>query len=54
MLAAAACVLIAVTASPRERRLILGGPVSHGLLPEDAPSTARAQQLVVSRAPEGS
>lgn len=52
MLAAAACVLIAVTASTRERQLLLGGPVAHGLLPEDAPSTARAQRLVVVRATE--
>lgn len=51
MLASAACVLIAVTASPRERRLLVGDQVSHGLLPEDAPSAARAERLVV-RSPE--
>jgi hypothetical protein len=51
MIAAAACVLIAVSASPRERALLLGGPVAHGLLPEDAPAAARGARLVV-REPE--
>ena len=51
MLAAAACVLIAVTASPRERQLLVGGAVAHGLLPEDASAAARGDRLVV-RAPE--
>jgi len=32
--------------SPRERHLVLGTPLSHGLLPEDLPEQARAQQAV--------
>lgn len=39
-----AIVVIAVVllASPRERRLVLGEPMAHGLLPVDAPARARA------------
>jgi len=32
--------------SPRERRLVLGGPLSHGLQPDDLPEQARAQQAL--------
>ncbi|MEK9665109.1 MAG: polyprenol phosphomannose-dependent alpha 1,6 mannosyltransferase MptB [Candidatus Nanopelagicales bacterium] len=32
--------------SPRERKLVLGGPLSHGLLPDDLPQQARAQQAL--------
>ena len=40
----------AVLASRRERQLILGDPVSHGLLPQDAPARARYESSIV-RAP---
>ena len=44
----AAFVLIGLVllASPRERQLVFGGPVSHGMLPADDPSRARAKQMV--------
>ena len=32
--------------SPRERRLVLGGPLSHGLLPADPDAQARAADAV--------
>jgi hypothetical protein len=32
--------------SPRERRLVLGGPLSHGLLPADPDAQARADDAV--------
>ncbi len=51
MIAAAVAVAIAVAISPRERALLFGGPVAHGLVPEDAPAAARRERLVV-RAPE--
>jgi len=44
----AAFVLIGIVllASPRERQLVFGGPVSQGMLPVDDPSRARAKQMV--------
>jgi hypothetical protein len=44
----AAFILIGLVllASPRERQLVFGGPVSHGMLPVDDPSRARAKQMV--------
>ena len=47
MAAAAVAVGIAVSVSPRERQLLFGGPVSHGVMPDDAPAEARRQRLVV-------
>jgi hypothetical protein len=47
MAASAVAVGIAVSVSPRERRLLFGGPISHGLVPDDAPAEARRQRLVV-------
>jgi hypothetical protein len=47
MLAAAAAIVLAVTISPRERALVFGGEVAHGLLPEDQPAAARRDRLVV-------
>jgi hypothetical protein len=38
---------LAVFASKRERMLLLGEPVAHGLLPEDPPSQARHDRLVM-------
>ncbi|MCA0328437.1 MAG: polyprenol phosphomannose-dependent alpha 1,6 mannosyltransferase MptB [Actinobacteria bacterium] len=51
MFASAVAVVVAVTASRRERRLLFGPPEDHGLLPEDAPAAARGARLVV-RGPE--
>jgi alpha-1,6-mannosyltransferase len=47
MLAAAAAIIVAVTISPRERALVFGGEVAHGLMPEDKPAAARRDRLVV-------
>jgi len=47
MLASAAAIGLAVTISPRERALVFGGEVAHGLLPEDKPAAARRERLVV-------
>ncbi len=47
MAAAAIAVLVAVTASPRERALLFGDPVNHGLVPDDPPAAARRERLVV-------
>jgi hypothetical protein len=47
MLAAAAAIGLAVTISPRERALVFGGEVAHGLMPEDKPAAARRDRLVV-------
>ena len=46
IVAAFVVVGLVLLASPRERRLILGGPLSHGLVPADAPARARAQQSI--------
>jgi hypothetical protein len=48
MVASAAAVGLALTASPRERALVFGEPASHGLIPEDAPAQARRRMLVIS------
>jgi hypothetical protein len=53
MLSAAAAVAIAVSVSPRERALLFGGAVSHGLTPEDPPAVARHDRLVVRSASSG-
>jgi hypothetical protein len=47
---------VVMAASPRERRLLLGGPDDVGLVPDDPPSRARAAMLVFrgSRATDGS
>jgi alpha-1,6-mannosyltransferase len=47
MFAAAAAVGIAVSISPRERALLFGEPVEHGLVPEGPVATARRDQLVI-------
>jgi hypothetical protein len=47
MAASAVAVGIAVSVSPRERQLLFGDPVRHGLVPDDAPAEARRQRLVV-------
>jgi hypothetical protein len=47
LLLAVAAVGVAVSASPRERALLFGEPVDHGLMPEDAPSRARLEQQVM-------
>ena len=47
MVAAAAAVGLALSASPRERQLVFGEPTDHGLLPDDAPAAARREMLVV-------
>ena len=47
MLASAAAVGLALSASPRERALVFGEPTDHGLLPDDAPAAARREMLVV-------
>ncbi len=47
MVAAAAAVGLALSASPRERALVFGEPTDHGLLPDDAPAAARREMLVV-------
>jgi hypothetical protein len=47
MAASAAAVGIAVTASPRERALLFGGPTAHGLMPDDQPAAARRARLVM-------
>ncbi len=47
MAASAIAVGIAISVSPRERQLLFGGPVRHGLVPDDAPAAARRQRLVV-------
>jgi hypothetical protein len=47
LLLAVGAVGVAVSASPRERALLFGEPVDHGLMPEDAPSRARLDQLVM-------
>jgi hypothetical protein len=49
MVAAAAAVGIAISISPRERALLFGEPVEHGLVPEDSVSMARRDQLVIRR-----
>lgn len=49
MLLTVAVVMIAVVASGRERSLVLGAQVTGGLLPEDRPSQARYDSLVVGR-----
>ena len=46
MAGAFAAVGIAVSVSPRERQLLFGADVEHGLVPEDAPSQARRERLV--------
>lgn len=46
IVAAFVVVGLVLLASPRERRLILGGPLSHGLIPVDTPARARAEQSV--------
>lgn len=51
MLLTLAVVAIAVFASRRERSLVLGDPVSHGLLPEDRPAQARYDSLI-TRGPQ--
>jgi alpha-1,6-mannosyltransferase len=51
MALAAVAVVFVVWVSPRERRLLVGGDVTRGLTPEDAPAEARVARLVV-RAPE--
>lgn len=48
-----AVVAVAVLASRRERQLILGDPVSHGLLPEDGPSRARYESATFRGADHG-
>jgi hypothetical protein len=48
MVAAAAAVGIALTASPRERALVFGAPTDHGLMPDDPPAEARRRMLVVT------
>ncbi|MEZ5115552.1 MAG: polyprenol phosphomannose-dependent alpha 1,6 mannosyltransferase MptB [Candidatus Nanopelagicales bacterium] len=48
IVAAFAIVGVVLLASPRERRLVLGEAVSHGLHPEDPPGEARARQMLVS------
>jgi len=47
---------VVMAASPRERRLLLGGPDDVGLVPDDPPARARAAMLVFrgSRATDGS
>ena len=47
MLASAAAIGIAVTISPRERALVFGGEMAHGLMPDDQPAAARRERLVV-------
>ena len=47
MFAAAAAVGIAISISPRERALLFGEPVEHGLVPEDPVALARRDQLVI-------
>jgi alpha-1,6-mannosyltransferase len=47
MLASAAAIGLAVTISPRERALVFGGEVAHGLMPDDKPAAARRERLVV-------
>ncbi len=51
MLVTVAVVVLAVVTSGRERSLLLGDQVSHGLLPEDRPARARYDALVVRRVP---
>ena len=46
MIGAFAAVGIAVSVSPRERQLLFGADVEHGLVPEDAPAQARRDRLV--------
>ena len=48
MVAAAAVVGLALTASPRERALVFGEPASHGLMPDDGPAEVRRRMLVIS------
>ena len=45
ILTAAAVVAIVLLASPRERAMVLGPTMSHGLLPEDPPSLARSSAM---------
>ena len=47
MIVAAAAVGVAVSVSPRERQLLFGSDVEHGLVPDDAPAEARRERLVV-------
>jgi hypothetical protein len=47
MLAAAAAIGLAISISPRERALVTGGEVAHGLMPDDKPAAARRERLVV-------
>ncbi len=43
----AAVIVVLLTASPRERRLLLGDPADEGLVPEGAQAQARADALVM-------
>ncbi len=47
ILVAIVIVAVILLASPRERQLVLGEPLSHGLLPDDPPARARADRLVI-------
>lgn len=47
---AVAIVGVILLASPRERQLVLGDPVSHGIVPLDRPARARADRLIVRSA----
>ena len=46
ILAAFIIVGLVLLVSPRERRLVLGGPLSHGLMPQDPSAQARAEESV--------
>ena len=46
IVAAFVIVGLVLLVSPRERRLVLGGPLSHGLLPEGPAAQARADEAV--------
>jgi hypothetical protein len=46
IVAAFVVVGLVLLVSPRERRLVLGGPLSHGLMPADAEAQARADDSV--------
>lgn len=46
IVAAFVVVGLVLLVSPRERRLVLGGPLSHGLLPEGPDAQARAEESV--------
>jgi hypothetical protein len=47
MIASAAAIGLAVSISPRERALVFGGELAHGLVPDDQPAAARRDRLVV-------